>query len=453
MKLLLSFFLTHHIPKPNYQSIVRTRVLAFHTNPLFLSKSQETDNKPQDKYNLDSLESKLTRDVQSIKKNQTNKNTNHNTYNNEKHTKTANGMKQRINDLMQQNDIMNEEILSSIPYNVDTNGYNNDKNKDIDNINNDIVKLIKINKPSTINPFLGLTVHKNKIYLTPFSSTKIGVVNVENEECEMVDMNIEEKGIKFWGSCVYDDNIYYAPSDIDTIGKLNTQTHEFSTIDISKHVSGIRKFQGCVVVSDKIYFIPSDAPIIGCLDTLTNQFFTLSLGKLGQGLWKFCGGVLHNNKVYMAPSGSQSIGVLDTNNNKFTTIQLPDLLNCGSFCDPLVIHNKLYLTPTRGDKIVVYDLEKDDLTTIDVNIDIIWKFSGSVHYNKYIVYSPWDSNYIGVLNTETHKFGKIELEEDSCNKNMWHGGVRMGEKMFWSPHGGNNIGVVELEEVVKKSEV
>merc|ERR1719201_3220330 len=96
---------------------------------------------------------------------------------------------------------------------------------------------------------------------------------------------------------------------------------------------------------------------------------------------------------------------------KFTTISSNYQGKTGcEFNGAVHINDKIYFTPYCADDIGVIFLKKN-------------KFYGSVIVDQRIYYVPYNANCIGILDTDTHIFTTIDIEDYTSGDKKFRGAV------------------------------
>ena len=323
--------------------------------------------------------------------------------------------------------------------------------------------------------YWGGSILDNKIYFSPYNSNKIGYVDITNDDFNEIDIyqKIVVGEQKYAGSVLVGDYIYFVPYFANNIGILNKNNNNFYTLDLPQNIindSKKCKYMGAAVLNDKIYFSPLEQDASGAagilvLDTTkiiftentasissNDTFNTILTDRSDKGIYNYgySDAITVGNKIYFSPLNASSIGVLDTTNDSFS-FSVIDINNTGWNKFSGIVkdnndnNNNIYFVPYCANIIGKLSNTNGNMSYSEISMNsttnsTLNKYQGGVYFSGKLYFAPYDSNYIGILDTTTDIFTEISLPSNLQNIKAKFRGVIFNENsLYFIPNQVDNI--------------
>lgn len=245
-------------------------------------------------------------------------------------------------------------------------------------------------------------VTNNKIYMTPNSLSHTIVLDTNNESITFIshDLTSDENNNvdKYADAVLVNDKIIYTPRVLSKIGVLDTSSNTFNNITLGTvHPDNTLKYASSLIYDNKVVFVPITSGYITIFDPSTNTQEHISTeGILFSPFYQKLSPI--NDKLILTPSHN-TMGILDLNTNTFTS-NTNENINIGeyfSFSTQTYVGRYVIFTPFDSDVIGVYDTDLDTFNTIATNLTGDQKFISSIAHRSTILFSPYDADKVGYL--------------------------------------------------------
>ena len=226
--------------------------------------------------------------------------------------------------------------------------------------------------------------------------------------------NTFNKFLKFDNSIVADGKIYMTPNSFPYTCVLDTSDESITFINhelTSTENNVVNKYADVALVDNKIVYTPRALSKIGIINTDNDTFSNITLTTVDpDNTIKYSSSVIYNNKVIFVPTASGYVTIFDPSTNAQQHISTGGLLFSPFHQKITPVNNKLVFTPSFK-TVGVFHLATNMFTSMsndDINIGNYFSFSRQSNVGDTVVFTPFDSNVIGVYDTYISTFETID---------------------------------------------